>query len=127
MLAGSSGNIASVRICVPDVAASRDWYAQFLNAAPFEDLAGFAAFRIGTHRFEIVRADGKNPASVGGTIVYWQVHDLDAMVARAQSLGGRLYRGPLDIGGVRIAQVMDPHGSVFGLSSPAIDPPPVRD
>ncbi len=40
-------------------------------------------------------------------------------VARAESKGARLYRGPLAISASRsIARLIDPFGNVFGLDGP---------
>lgn len=54
---------------------------------------------------------------------YVTVADLDASVAKAQDLGGRLIFGPSPIpGGGRIAMMMDPQGAAFNLvteSAPA--------
>lgn len=121
MLAGFSGNIVAVRMCVAEPRISRDWYAGFLEQAPVEDTPDFVTFSIGGHRLELVRADEKNPVTSGGTIVYWQVEDLPGVVARATSLGARVYRGPLQIPGELIAQIMDPHGGLLGLSERSRD------
>ena len=50
------------------------------------------------------------------THIYVEVGDLDAALAKAQSLGGSLVSPPMDVpGGPRIAQFADPDGNVIGL------------
>jgi len=47
---------------------------------------------------------------------YFQVADLDATIAKAQSLGGTLVNGPMEVpDGDRVAVMQDPQGAVFGL------------
>lgn len=47
---------------------------------------------------------------------YFRVPDLDAAVARAVELGGRLLNGPMEVpDGDRVAVLADPQGAVFGL------------
>lgn len=116
MLAVVSGNVAAVRLCVSDLPGARNWYARFLERAPVENGPDYIAFDLGALRLEIVRADDKNPVSTGGTIVYWQVANLQRAIEHALACGARLYRGPLDLPEVSLAQVVDPQGLVIGLS-----------
>ena len=55
--------------------------------------------------------------SVGGQVAYWSVSDLDSAVSAAQDLGATLYRGPIDvpIERLRVCQMRDPMGNVFGM------------
>jgi len=49
-------------------------------------------------------------------IVYFAVEDADAVIERAQSLGGTLLNGPIDIPSVgRFAILLDPQGAVFAV------------
>jgi predicted enzyme related to lactoylglutathione lyase len=48
-------------------------------------------------------------------LVYFEVEDIDAKVARVQELGGSVFRGPMDYPGGRLAIAADPLGPVFGL------------
>lgn len=113
-------SFATLRICSTDVARSRDWYQDFLGLEPVEDLENFVSFRIGGTTFEISVADAKSPSSPGGSVGYWLVPELESVLARAQKLGGRIYRGPLRVDEVRrtIVQIMDPCGNVIGFEAP---------
>jgi hypothetical protein len=61
--------------------------------------------------------DQAKDASMPSTWIYYiQVADLEAAVGRAQSHGGKLLNGPMEVpGGARIAQLTDPQGAVFAL------------
>ena len=49
--------------------------------------------------------------------IYADVADLDATLAKAESLGGRIIMPPMDVpGGPRLAQFADPDGNVIGLT-----------
>jgi hypothetical protein len=48
-------------------------------------------------------------------LVYWQVDDIDAAVARVRELGGAVHDDPFDSPYGRIATVADPAGAVFKL------------
>lgn len=51
-----------------------------------------------------------------GWLFYTLVDDLDAKVAKAQELGGKLLNGPMEVpGGDRIAQLADPQGAMFAM------------
>jgi predicted enzyme related to lactoylglutathione lyase len=54
---------------------------------------------------------------------YIATNDVDADTARAESLGGRVYKSPMDIPGVgRFAVVGDPTGAAFSLFKPGMPP-----
>ncbi|MBI1803798.1 MAG: VOC family protein [Ignavibacteriae bacterium] len=46
---------------------------------------------------------------------YFQVHDCDATVSKAMSMGGKTIVPPMDIPVGRFAYVQDPHGAVFAV------------
>jgi|ERR1700722_1911073 predicted enzyme related to lactoylglutathione lyase len=99
------------------------WWADLLEY-PNERVSiekDFAWFEVdgiefGFHRSDVI----KNPVG-GSPVVYLRVDDHSAAVARAESKGARLHRGPLVIDASRsIAQLVDPFGNVFGLDGPQI-------
>jgi predicted enzyme related to lactoylglutathione lyase len=48
---------------------------------------------------------------------YFQVADVDAAVARASELGGKICNPPMDIPNVgRIAMIADPQGATFAVA-----------
>lgn len=114
----TSQTIASVLIHVSDVATALQWYQRaFPQAVACRlDEFDFDYLRIGTIDLEIVPADEKVASGAAGSVVYWQVDDFDQAVAHMLSVGGVLYRGPLNIqGGLRMCQIRDPWGNCIGL------------
>lgn len=108
----------AVLVHVPDVALGLEWYkkafpkavARYLIASDFTllDINGFS--------LEIVQADSKVGAGAFGTVLYWSVESLEESLAHFESLGAKLYRGPMKIeGGLSMCQVEDPFGNLIGL------------
>jgi len=111
---------ATVRLISTDLAKTRDWYRSFFGQEPVEDSAHFVSFKIAGVSFDITLPDSKNPFSAGGSIGYWLVDDLAAVLKKAEALGGKLYRGPLEVSetGRSIMQIQDPFGNVIGFEAP---------
>ena len=97
------------------------WWAELLECpidrVSFED--GFVWFDVGDTEFGFHPADAtKNPVG-GSSVVYLRVEAHAAAIARAESKGALLHRGPLANSASRsIAQLIDPLGNVFGLDGP---------
>ena len=85
--------------------------------APKEDQENFVLFDLSGTNLEFVTADEKNPASTGGSIGYFEVSDLQAIIIKAKTLGAKIWRGPLKISpdGWSIVQLRDPCGNIIGL------------
>lgn len=112
-------NFSTIRLCVSDIKKCRDWYIDFFGVEPFEDLENFVSFKIGQTSFDISLADEKSPVSVGGSVGYWLVNDLDEAIEKAKNLGGKVYRGPLRVDEAQktIVQIINPYGNVIGLEA----------
>lgn len=110
---------ATLRIFSNDLAKSRKYYESFFDVFPIEDSDFFVSFKIGTTNLDITLPDQKNPYSTGGTIGYWLVDDVNLVLKKAESLGGKLYRGPLELPEIqrKILQIQDPFGNVLGFES----------
>lgn len=95
----TSQTIASVLIHVSDVAQALQWYQRAFPQAIAQRLEefDFDYLKIGSVDLEIVPADEKVASGAAGSVVYWQVDDFDQAVAHMLSVGGTLYRGPLNI------------------------------
>jgi hypothetical protein len=99
------------------------WWADLLEC-PIERVStedGHVWFDVGDIEFGFHLSDTeKNPVG-GSPVVYLRVEDHGTAVARAESKGARMHRGPLAIDATRsIAQLVDPFGNVFGLDGPLI-------
>lgn len=112
-------SFATIRISVANVSASRDWYRALFGHDPIEDLENFVSFRINGTCFDISKADSKSPLSTGGSVGYWLVDNLDALLNKVDCLGGKIYRGPLRVPEIQrtIVQIQDPFGNVIGFES----------
>ena len=116
-----SSIVRSVMIFAQEPEVVAKWWAELLEY-PIDRVSleeGFVWFDVGDTEFGFHSADaGKNPVG-GSPVVYLRVDDHAAAIARAESKGARLHRGPLAIGAARsIAQLIDPFGNVFGLDGP---------
>lgn len=111
--------ISCHRIFVESVAKSKVWYQSLFESTPAEDLESFCAFDLAGVRLEIVQADAKNPVYAGGSVCYWKVDNLDAVMARVAVIGGKVYRGPLEVRETRsrTMQVQDPEGHLIGFEA----------
>jgi catechol 2,3-dioxygenase-like lactoylglutathione lyase family enzyme len=109
--------LAEVMIFVDDLAATRAWFVAFLGIEPYLDAPEAVGFRIGPHELHLRPADSKSPARSAGSVAYWQVASVDAAIVRASTLGAVVHRGPGDVpeAGIRICQVREPGGTVFGM------------
>jgi predicted enzyme related to lactoylglutathione lyase len=55
-------------------------------------------------------------AGTGGSVAYWDVDDIDQLVADCERRGGVAHRGPKTIfAGERLCQVLDPFGNLIGF------------
>lgn len=121
MLPGQAPPRPPMAVMIPsaDPAAARAWYGCLwpeARAVHLDEPVPFDGLMQDHVLLEFVPADAKLAMGAAGTVVYWPVADFDAQRAHAESLGARLYRGPLAIeDGRRMAQFTDPFGNLFGL------------
>lgn len=109
---------ASVLIHVPDVAAGLAWYQLAFPQAEVCYLPefDFTLLCLPGFNLEIVQADDKVSNGKRGTVLYWQTDSLTQALSHFESLGARLYRGPISIeSGLRMCQVEDPFQNLIGL------------
>ncbi|MFJ3230602.1 VOC family protein [Streptomyces sp. NPDC086787] len=125
-LAGEPGSLCWVELYTPDEAAAAAFYNRVLgmetSAVPFPG---------GTYTC-VNPAEGGEGAMFGGVVplafdpaeaeagAYWlpyfEVEDTDAVVDRAQGLGGRVRMPPTTMEGVgRMAKLSDPYGARFAV------------
>ena len=113
-------SFSTIRISVSNVIHSRDWYEALFGVSPVENLENFVSFKIGDTCFDISLADMKSPVSVGGSVGYWLVDNLDNVIDKVSQLGGKVYRGPLKVKEIQrsIVQIQDPFGNIIGFEAP---------
>jgi predicted enzyme related to lactoylglutathione lyase len=108
-------------IHVGDASAALAWYGRAFPAATRhrDASAHFEYLRVGGVQLEFVPADEKVASGAAGSVVYWRVPDFAEALARLQTAGAALYRGPMAIeDGQRMCQVRDPWGNCIGLRGP---------
>ncbi|MEN0057914.1 MAG: VOC family protein [Bdellovibrio sp.] len=112
-------SVHSVMFHVDDTKKACDWYSRLLGIEPVYLLEEFPVLRIGSTEICFHRADAKVATGKAGVVTYWRVPSFSKAVANAESLGGVIHRGPLDIeDGQTICQILDPFGNLFGLAGP---------
>ena len=111
---------STLRIFSNDLRKSRDWYKNFFGVDPIEDSENFISFKVGKFNLDITFPDSKNSISHSGSIGYWLVNDLDALIKKIDSSGATIYRGPLAVPEIQrtIVQMQDPFGNVIGFEAP---------
>ncbi len=118
----SRAQIAAVMIHVPDPEQALAWYEKAFPTAKRQkaDNIAFEFLVLGNVQIEVVQADEKVSSGPSGTVVYWWVENLAGAVAHLESIGARLYRGPMRIEReVSMCQVQDPWNNCIGLRGPS--------
>jgi uncharacterized protein len=121
------GRVAWFDLTTTDLAKSRDFYGKLLDwtFAPLKGMDQAVEIVAGKKGIGTLRvAEGTISSSNG--VVYIQVNDLPAMVARAKELGATIVPGfPFDLpdNTGAIALMTDPSGHPIGLYSRAPLPP----
>jgi hypothetical protein len=127
--AGHQGQPIWYELMTPDPIGVTPFYRATLG---WEVPAEGHAMPNGSHYREIARADGGfaggvltlTPAMAGGGahagwMIYFNVDDVDAAVAKAASLGASVHMPPMTMEGVgRMAMLEDPQGAAFYLMKP---------
>lgn len=118
--------LTTVSFWADDVIAARDWYADVLGIEPYfqrpeEGPAAYIEFRIGADEDELGLIDRRyappgTSRDPGGAVIYWQVDDVAAAVARLVKHGAAEYQPVVERdAGFVTASVLDPFGNVLGL------------
>lgn len=120
MAAPQPKGLRTLVFTVADLAAAKDWYAEFLGYAPYFDepfYVGFdlAGYELGFLPAEVAEVGAAN--TTGGTgIAYWAFADIDAAWARLIEMGATAHAPIVEVGGgIRVGAVADPFGNLFGL------------
>ncbi len=105
---------------VADLAAATDWYSARLGLEPGTRASQLAMFDLPGARLTLHETDALNQPGPSGTVPYWTVPDVDAVVAEWTRHGASAHRGPKTImTGERLCQLLDPFGNLFGVRQAA--------
>jgi len=102
-----------------DMAAAKLWYMKVLGFPPYFDEPFYVGFNVGGYELGISPPGGPDgmpdrPTTAFGA--YWGVKDIVAAHARLLELGAEPRTEVQDVGeGIRVADVIDPFGNVFGV------------
>lgn len=115
-----TSGVSTVRLHAADLPSARAWYADLLGAEPYFDRTEYVEWRVGPHDHELGLLDLKyaagRPAQQGGSVVYWQVDDVENALADLLSRGASPHEDLRDFGGgYRGAVVIDPFGNALGI------------
>lgn len=110
------GPVDNVFYFVRDLPAAVAWYSDRLGREPVLIGGALTAFDIGGARITLHEADDFNVSGPAGTVPYWTVPDVDAVVADWTAHGATTHRGPKTVfTGERLCQLQDPFGNLFGV------------
>jgi catechol 2,3-dioxygenase-like lactoylglutathione lyase family enzyme len=101
---------------VSDLSASRTLFTAFLGTEPYADAPYYVGYRPGTGP-EVGLDPNAGPGQ--GPICYSDVADIEAALEKLIAAGATAERPVSDVGGgLLIATVRDPDGSIVGLRQP---------
>ena len=106
----------------PDLAASRAWFTGLLGVEPYFDEPFYVGFTVAG--YELALDPAGDPAT--GPVTCWGVADADDALARLLATGATPRGQVQDVGGgIRVATVLEPGGSVLGvIENPHFQLPP---
>jgi predicted enzyme related to lactoylglutathione lyase len=110
--------IIAVLVHVANVPEALAWYGRAFPNSVRTRIAvpEFEFLLIDGVQLEIVPADSKVSSGPCGSVVYWSVPHFEEALAHFQSVGAKLYRGPLRIeDGQCMCQVQDAWGNCIGI------------
>ena len=108
--------VVNVFSFVEDLDAATAWYTARLGAQPAVTAEQLLMFEVGAARLTLHRIDEFNAGGPDGQVAYWDVDDVDSLVADWTAHGAVAHRGPKTIfTGERLCQVLDPFGNLVGL------------
>ena len=120
MMDNALSGVGNVFYFSDDLDAAVDWYRILLGTEPIDVHEQLAAFDVSGTRLTVHITDTYNrPAGTAGSVSYWDVSDVDAVVAGCVDRGGVVHRGPKSVfTGERLCQVLDPFGNLIGFRQP---------
>jgi uncharacterized protein len=114
--------IAAVMVHVSNVAEALVWYGLAFRGSSRHRVGPpeLEVLQVGEVQLEFVASDSKVSSGPSGSVVYWNVALLEEALVHFQSVGAKLYRGPMQIEeGQSMCQVQDPWGNCIGLRGPS--------
>ncbi len=114
MTGSSTQGIKIVLHPVSDLAAAKAVYTALLGLPPQADSSYYVGFEAAGQQIGLVPGGG--PQAMSSPVAFWQVSDIEAMLAEVTAAGATLREAAHDVGGGRlVATFTDPDGNVLGL------------
>ena len=100
---------------VEDLAKAKAWWTELLGQPPYFDEPFYVGFNVGGYELGLHPADG-DPGTAAGPVTYWGVTDIEDAYRRLLERGAAGHAAVQDVGGgIKVASVVDPMGSVVGI------------
>jgi len=118
-LVNTTGSMTWNDLVTPDPDAASDFYGKLFGWT-FEELPGDVDYRV------IRNGDGDNGGilpqdGMAAWMPYFGHDDVDRLTTEVDGLGGKLYNGPMQLNGGRVAVLGDPQGAVFAVWTGHLD------
>lgn len=114
--------VSTVSFFADDHEAAKNWYTKFLGIDPYFERPGYAEFRLGDYQTELGIIDSKYVPGTeslkgrAGIVAYWHVDDVQTVLEKVISMGGKPLEAPQDRGrGFITATAVDPFGNILGI------------
>jgi hypothetical protein len=97
-----------------DIGAAKLWYMKVLGFPPYFDQPFYVGFNVGG--YELGLSPDEGPDGISTAAGDWGVRDITVVLARLLELGAEPRTDIQEVGeGIRVADVLDPWGNVFGI------------
>jgi predicted enzyme related to lactoylglutathione lyase len=100
----------------PDLAKAKAWYSKVFGIEPYFDEPFYVGFNVGGYELGLDPDTKKQGAGRGGSVAYWGVKDLKAVMQRLEKDKVTVRSSAKDVGeGILVATIEDPFGNLIGL------------
>lgn len=111
-LEGALRDFTQVSVVAKDLEKSIEWYRKALGNDPTIAVKNHVEFVSGGQSLYFQGTEGNGTG-------YWKTDSLPQAIRHFESLGAKVYRGPLEIPGqMAVCQIQDPVGGIFGVMGP---------
>lgn len=101
---------------VSDLARAKTWYSETFKIDPYFNEPFYVGFNVGGFELGLDPDQNGQPPGPGGSVAYWGVSDLRAMLADLEARGVTVRNPVQEVGeGILPAAISDPFGNTIGL------------